>query len=157
MTWQAETWGPERRQSGFTLIEMMVVLVVLGLVLGLLLGRGPMRSPVLETRVAAQQVAQMLRLARSRAIALDRPISVTLERNAHAAMVDGMQAQALPPRVEIAAVGVATEPNPAPVIRIGFSPSGGSSGARIRLSELGFAIFVSVDWLSGRVRLDAPG
>jgi general secretion pathway protein H len=51
-------------QAGFTLIEMIVLLVVIGLVLSLFIQRGPMRSPALEARVAADQVAQGLRLAR---------------------------------------------------------------------------------------------
>jgi prepilin-type N-terminal cleavage/methylation domain-containing protein len=59
--------------AGFTLIEMIVVVVVIGLVLSLFIQRGPMRSPALEARAAANEVAESLRLARSRAIFANGP------------------------------------------------------------------------------------
>jgi prepilin-type N-terminal cleavage/methylation domain-containing protein len=50
-----------RRDAGFTLIEILVVLAILGVALGMLIGRGPMRSRGLETRAAAGALAQSLR------------------------------------------------------------------------------------------------
>ena len=47
--------------EGFTLIEMIVVLAVLGLVGSVILSRGPMHSPTLELRVAAQGLAATMR------------------------------------------------------------------------------------------------
>ncbi|HEY4174844.1 MAG TPA: GspH/FimT family pseudopilin, partial [Rhodopila sp.] len=75
MTWRTDP----NRQSGFTLIEMVVVLVVLGLALGLVIARGPMHSATLDARTAARQLAQALRLARSRAIMSDRPVLVRVD------------------------------------------------------------------------------
>src|SRR5208282_6754454 len=64
------TPGARSRPDGFTLIELAVVLAIMGLMLALVLAHGPMRSPTLQTRAAAAQVAQGLRSARARAIAL---------------------------------------------------------------------------------------
>jgi prepilin-type N-terminal cleavage/methylation domain-containing protein len=68
-----------RGTAGFTLIEMIVVLVVLGLALGLVMTRGPVHSRRLELDATARQVAGALRLARSRAIAEERGVAVVLE------------------------------------------------------------------------------
>jgi general secretion pathway protein H len=143
------------RQCGFTLIEMIVVLVILGLTLGLVLQRGPMRSPTLDAAMAARQVAQALRLARSRAIALDRPVAVSLNVVAHAMGIDGMPAQPLPPAVGISVATLAGEAIPGGVATVSFAPDGSSSGARIALAERGARQMVVVDWLTGRVRTDA--
>src|ERR1700736_5929243 len=103
MTWRAEDGRPGTCQSGFTMIEMIVVLVVLGLMLGLVIGRGPMRSPALDARIAAPGLTQGLRLARSRAITLDRPVSLLLDRVAHDVRIDGARSLALPKDVAIIA------------------------------------------------------
>jgi general secretion pathway protein H len=145
------------RQSGFTLIEMIVVLVVLGLTLGLVLGRGPMHSSTLDARMAAREVAQVLRLARSRAIALNRPIAVSLDIVARAVRIDGSQYQALPRAVGVAAATSTGEPIAGRVVAVRFAPDGSSSGARIALGEGGFVRLVVVDWLTGRVSVDDAG
>jgi general secretion pathway protein H len=145
------------RQSGFTLIEMIVVLVVLGLTLGLVLGRGPMHSSALDARMAAREVAQALRLARARAIALNRPIAVSLDIAARAVRIDGAQYQALPRAVGVTATSFAGAAIAGRVLAIRFAPDGSSSGVRIALGEGGFVRQVVVDWLTGRVSVDDPG
>jgi general secretion pathway protein H len=160
MTWQAddrfETYRSGTYQSGFTMIEMIVVLVVLGLMLGLVLGRGPMRSSTLDAGVAARELAQALRLARSRAITLDRPVSLLLDRVAHNVRIDGERLQALPRDVRISAATPAGEVISDRVVDIRFTTDGSSSGARIVLGEQNFQRVLVVDWLTGRVRIDDP-
>ena len=153
MTWRTDRGYPAAAQSGFTLIEMIVVLVVLSLTLGLAFGRGPILSPALNTGTAARQVAQTLRLARSRAIALDRPVRVSLDSVARAIRIDGTSPQALPRAIALSASSFTDEP----IVAIRFAPDGSSSGARIVLGERGFVRRVVVDWLTGRVSLDDPG
>jgi general secretion pathway protein H len=144
-------------QSGFTLIEMIVVLVVLGLALGLVMGRGPMHSSALDARMAAREVAQALRLARSRAIALNRPIAVSLDIAARAVRIDGSQYQVLPRAVGVTATTSTGEAIAGRVVAIRFAPDGSSSGARIVLGEGKFVRQVVVDWLTGRVSVDDAG
>jgi len=153
MTWRTDRGYPAAAQSGFTLIEMIVVLVVLGLTLGLALGHGPMHSPALNTGTAARQVAQTLRLARSRAIAQDRPVRVSLDSVGHAMRIDGSPPQALPRAIALSATSFTGEP----IVAVRFAPDGSSSGAHIVLGERGSERRVVVDWLTGRVSLDDPG
>ena len=127
------------RPAGFTLIEMLVVLVVLGLTLGLVVQRGPTRSATLETRGATGQLLQSLRQARSRAIALNRDVAFKLEVAQHRYQVEGEPPHALPVTMEISGP-------PA----INFRPEGGSTGARIDLSNGQRHMRISVDWLTGR-------
>ena len=47
-----------RRQAGFTLLEMIIVIAVLGMALGLVVTRGPMRSQTMEMQATVNQVAQ---------------------------------------------------------------------------------------------------
>jgi general secretion pathway protein H len=138
--------------GGFTLIELIVVLVIMGLMLGLLLTRGPMRSPTLEVRAAAARVAQGLRLARARAIALNRRVSFSLDLTQHDFRIDDARPQALPETLQLAVLTIAGKANRQGNIgAISFGPDGSSSGGRIELAGHGMRLLVGVDWLTGRV------
>ena len=51
-------------RNGFTLLEVLIVVVILGLALGIAVSRGPVRSVALEARAAAADMARTLRMAR---------------------------------------------------------------------------------------------
>jgi general secretion pathway protein H len=142
-------------QAGFTLIEMIVLLVVIGLVLSLFIERGPMRSPALEARAAADQVAQGLRLARSRAIFANRPVAFILNVATHSYSVDGAPPRVLPPSLAVSMTTVAGATIGKTVGAIGFEPDGSSSGGRIELVGGGRKLQIGVDWLTGRVSMAA--
>lgn len=129
------------RDRGFTLIEMIVVLVVLALVGSIVLARGPMRSAALDLRAAARAVASDMRSTRSRSIDIDRDLVFTIDPTARDyGQRDGLR-HALP-----VAMSIRT-----PVVPIVFHPDGSSSGGAITLIEADHALVVSVDWLTGSV------
>ena len=112
--------GPPGKNAGFTLIEMLVVLVILGLVAGLIVGRGRAPSQRLEVDSVARQVAGALRTARSYAIARGRPIVVTI--GAHGYQVEGEVPHPLAMNMTLA--------GPPAVV---FEPDGSSSGGRVKV------------------------
>jgi general secretion pathway protein H len=118
------------RNSGFTLLEMLVVIVVMSLILALLAAYGPNQSRWLQTRGAAQSVAAAMTQARGRAIASGQPVTLRL-----------------PPEPGWMTVTV-TPP------AIVFQPDGSASGGTVRLEDAGRGITVSTDWLTARVRID---
>jgi len=128
------------------------VLAIMGLMLGLVTIRGPMRSPAMQTRAAADEVAQGLRSARVRAIALNRPVTFSLDVEAHSFRVDGAPSQPLPAMLQLAALSVAGKARqPRGTSDISFAPDGSSSGGRIELAGHGTRLLVGIDWLTGRV------
>lgn len=147
---------PGGRDAGFTLIEVIVVLVVLGLVGGLVLSRGPAHSAALDMRLASGSVAQALRLARTRAIASNQGVSVVFDTQAGTMQVGAAPPHRLPPGLEMAVTAMADQASgPRAVIR--FLPDGSSTGGRVDLAGNGRSVQVGVDWLTGRVTAaDAP-
>jgi general secretion pathway protein H len=121
-------------QSGFTLLEMMVVIAVMGLILLLIAGFGPPRSHWLQLQAAAQQVAQAMRDARGEAIAQGHPTALALPP--------------LPPWVTVSIQ--------APSGGIIFTPDGSASGGHVLLDGAGREVAITADWLTGRVQIDAP-
>jgi len=129
-----------RRERGFTLLELIVVLVILGLALSLVLTRGPVRSPTVEFDSAVRQVTGALRLARSRAIAGDRMVAVQFTPRGF--RLD--QEMPIAFSSDISLLGSRL---------IDFTPDGGSSGGEVMLHMGERQMVIRVDWLTGRVTL----
>ena len=117
----------------------MVVLTILGLLAGIIVVRGPQRSGAVDMRQATALVAGGLRVARSQAIARNRPVPVRLA--ADAVQVGDAPAQTLPPGIRMVA-GART---------ILFRPDGSSSGGEVQLTGGARTASVGVNWLTGRV------
>ena len=84
---------PLRRPAGgFTLLEMIIVLVVLALVAGGVVGRGPVHSHALDVRAAVSDMVAALRGARGRAIAGNRAVLVVVNGATGRMTVDGLPA-----------------------------------------------------------------
>jgi general secretion pathway protein H len=136
--------------GGFTLLEIMVVLVIGGLLIGLVVSHGPVRSARLETDGAARQLAGTFRLARAEAIANDRPVQVTIDPVGRRVWIDRQPASPLPPLV---AVAVHNQAGGRAVSGFLFTPDGGASGGSVELSSPGHQVRLTVDWLTGRVKI----
>jgi general secretion pathway protein H len=143
--------------SGFTLIEMIVVLVVLGLMLGIVVARGPMRSQGLSTRGAAGELAGALREARGKAIASNRPVSLELDLAAKTYRIGTAPPRALPRELAVSLLTTAGQARSATDAGIRFDPDGSSTGGRIVLADGQRKLQIGVDWLTGRVSVaNAP-
>ncbi len=132
-----------RGSAGFTLIEMIVVIAVMAMIGGLVMMRQPWRSTGLNMDATERALASALRLARSRAIAQDRPVSVVT--GAAGFSIDGAAPWVLPGG-EVMSAG-----------QVVFLPDGGSSGGTITLASKARRVAVTVNWLTGRVRASELG
>jgi general secretion pathway protein H len=126
--------NPAQRDSGFTLLEMLVVIAVMGLILAMVLNFGPPQSHGLTMRAATAETAAAMRMARARAIADDRPAALALP--------------ALP-----GWISASVEAGPGGIV---FDPDGSTSGGSVVLNAGGRRATITADWLTGRVSIDAP-
>jgi general secretion pathway protein H len=145
------------RRSGFSLIELIVVLAVMGFVLVLIVGYKAPWSSALNLRGTAAELAAGLRLARSEAIADNRPVVLAVDLANHRYRIDSAPMRQIPTRLSIALLTVNGERRTATIGDIRFNPDGSSTGGRIVLADGGRRIAVGVDWLTGRVTVaDVP-
>jgi general secretion pathway protein H len=131
-------------QAGFTLIEMIIVIVVLGLGLAVTASFLPRRHAGLDLANASDGLAEALRSARARAIASQNPVLFAPSKDGHGYFVDG-SAHVLPADIVL---------SPGPAIR--FAPDGSSSGGILRMATAAGPDAVRlrvirVDWLTGQV------
>ena len=139
------------REAGFTLIEMMVVLVILGLTIGILVSRGPTRSATIDLHAASRTLTDEMRHARGQAIATDRPVRISAAQAREAVARAASRNQAGP--IVLALHSPPDDPHQDGILR--FDPDGGANGARIVLTEGHELISITIDWLTGRISQSA--
>ena len=139
------------RCCGFTLIEVIVTLAILGIALVLVAGYKPPWSSGLGLKGTASELASGLRLARSEAIASNRPVVFDLDVTGHLYRVGAGAKRRLPDNLSIELLTIIGENRGARAGDIRFNPDGSSTGGRISLADGKQHMAVGVDWLTGRV------
>ena len=152
--------------SGFTLLELLVVLVLAGLLMSLVPGLISAAVPGTKLRIESRDLAASLRDSRNRAIATGENLDVRIDFDPPQYVVAKQKLHTLPDGVtivarkhlELAPDYLLPQFGPAHQDRfmVRFYPDGSSSGAVITLRRDSLAYTVTVDWLLGSVSM-APG
>lgn len=143
--------GPHGR--GFTMIELLVVLVIMGIVSAVAIPVFTGTSNA-EMKGAARQLASGLRLARSEALTQRRETFLVIDLAGRRFKVDREAREyPLPRNVELKLFTAQKDLVDDKVGAIRFYPDGGSNGGRITLTSGERKYEVDVDWLTGRVAI----
>lgn len=147
---------PGLAQRGFTLVEVLVVMVIMALILGLVATSLSRSISGAEAREAGRKMVSALRYTRTQAILQksEQVFTVDLESKSYSA--PGRQSVVLPEGVELTLTTAASEQVEENVGRIRFFPDGGSTGGRLDLLVNGRDYIVNVAWLTGEASLEIP-
>lgn len=157
MIWRSDRLrrgGVCQGESGFTLIEMLVVMAIMALVIGAiasLVSRQRPVSPVIHARAAAREIAGAMRSARSEAIMTNRSIFFSIDSAERRYWWDKRTPQLLPSDLSVALLTTKDQMVSDTVGHVRFDPDGGSTGGRVAVAGGDHTWWVGVDWLSGRV------
>jgi general secretion pathway protein H len=134
---------------GYTLIEVVAVLLVLALAAGLVAPAVGRSVDALRTRAEIAGVASFLRGARAHAITREAPCEVRVDRDARMLVLHTGETGRVTKRVS-AALRIVAEAGPAGTII--FYPHGRSSGGQLRIEAPGPRVYVlTIDAMTGRV------
>jgi general secretion pathway protein H len=145
--------SPLRLQKGFTLIEMILVLVIAMLLLGAVGPRIASGIGSIKFRAAAQEIASALRYTRAKAVAEEREAALTVYLSEHAYEVDGGERYSIPEDVDISVYTTAEQIFDNDRGDIVFYPDGSASGGRITLEYRGQKRLIYINWLTGLVEI----
>jgi general secretion pathway protein H len=147
--------SPCRRRlaAGFTLIELVVVLVVMSLMVAMVAGRGSPVSPSTHARGAIRAISGALRAARSEAVMSNRSVAFNLDTANRRFWWGNQPPVALSGDLSFALLTASDQAVNDAVGRIRFDPDGGSTGGRVAIAGSDRTWWVGVDWLSGRVSI----
>jgi general secretion pathway protein H len=142
------------RPRGFTILELLVVLVIGAIAYSLVLGVPFRGASFADLKAAARTLASGLRQAQSTAMATRRDALLTIDLEAREFQVTGSEAtRNLPKDLEISLYTAQQEVSSEKKGAIRFYPDGSSTGGRITLAVKERKYLVDVDWLTGRVSI----
>jgi general secretion pathway protein H len=143
--------GATDREAGFTLIEVIAVMLIIALVASLVVtmmpgtGRAGLKALTLQT-------AALLRRERLGAMMTGRERGVSLDGERRILVGEGGDAVALPPDVALDILGIdALRAGRLAVVR--FHPDGASTGAVLKLSREQTEYEIRVNWYTGGVAI----
>lgn len=142
-----------RRSRGFSLLELMVVLVIVGLLLALVATSLSQSISAAEVRTAARDVMAALRYTRGQAIIKreERTLDVNLEKMTYQAPDKDLKH--LPEGVELKLLTARSELTDENVGSIRFYPDGSSTGGRVTVIAGQREWVVNVAWLTGEITM----
>jgi general secretion pathway protein H len=142
------------RPRGFTILELLVVLVIGAIAYSLVLGVPFRGASFADLKAAARTLASGLRQAQSTAMATRRDALLTIDLETREFQVTGSEAtRNLPKDLEISLYTAQQEVSSEKKGAIRFYPDGSSTGGRITLAVKERKYLVDVDWLTGRVSI----
>jgi general secretion pathway protein H len=148
-----ETPAVPGRQAGFTLIEVVAVMLIIALLSGLAVammpgtGRAGLKAVALET-------AALLRRERLGAVLTGRNRVVSLDGERRSFVGEGGGVVAIPRDVVVNILGIDEQLSGRQTV-VRFHPDGASSGTVLRLSHQGTEYEIRVNWYTGGVAVEA--
>lgn len=141
-------------QHGFTLLELLVVLVIAVLLVAVVPPLISGMSGATELRGAARQLAAGLRFARNEAVTRQREAVLTLDLSKHRFAVSGDPREiALPESLSLHLYTAQSELLDQATGNIRFFPDGSSTGGAVTVSGPKLAYRINVDWLTGAIAI----
>ena len=139
--------------NGFTLLELLVVLLIISLVVGLIPPLFSAALPGTRLKGAARDLASDLRETRNQAITHNRVMDVLLNPETAQYQINNRNHR-LPEGVTLGIKSGSSENGQYPAEhRLRFYPDGSATAARITLSRNGQGYELTLDWLIGRIRI----
>jgi general secretion pathway protein H len=147
-----------RRPRGFTLLEVLMVLVIAAAGFALVVRFTGAGVSGAELKSAARSVAAGLREARGTAIATQESAAMLVDLDRRTIEVTGAaKPRALPERLELKLFTAQSEVQDERRGAIRFFPDGSSTGGRVTVASGERRFLVDVDWLTGRVSIKEGG
>jgi general secretion pathway protein H len=140
--------------GGFTLLELLIVLVIAASIVTLVLPQLSNAMTVVELKSGTRKLASTLRYARSQAIARRQDVAVILDVQKRTYRTSGFKKiHRLSSDLNLKLFTAESELLNDEVGAVRFFADGSSTGGRITLTASGHAYFVDVNWLTGRVAI----
>jgi general secretion pathway protein H len=143
-------------KRGFTLVEIMVVLVIVALMMALVGSSISRNISGAQMRTAASKVAASIRYTRTQAILTKTEQLFLVDTEKLTYQAAEREAEELPEGMTVELNTARSELTSETAGGIRFYPDGGSTGGNVRLEANGRIYRVNVAWLTGEASIERP-
>ena len=137
--------------TGFTLIEMLVVLSIVALALALVVP-AVSKSMVVSVHDVARDMQISLRQARAKAVTSQQATLFWVDTQQHSYVDHKNKVKSFPDTIDIR-VKVASTEVEGDKAGVRFFSDGSSTGGQLAVYDAGATVSVEIDWLTGRVSI----
>jgi len=142
-----------KRQDGYTLIELLAVLVLVAAIVALGAATITRKLPGQRLQQSAKELAAQLRYTRAQSIATGQPQVFMIDANSREWRAGEKRSGTLSKDIAIVATGARNEQSRPGVAAVRFFPEGAATGGRIVLRNGRAAWQLDVQWLTGEVSM----
>lgn len=142
-----------RRAAGFSLLEIIIVLVLVAIVVAIGASAMSRQLPGQRLQHSARELASQLRYTRAQAIASGESKLFTLDARSREWQAGDKRSGQLGRDIQVVATGARNEQQREGVAAVRFFPEGAATGGRFVLSHGQAAWQIDVQWLTGEVSL----
>jgi general secretion pathway protein H len=140
------------RASGFTIIELIVVLLIVLLGMTVVGANFSKVSPALQLKTVGGEIVSALRFARTQAVSTQQAVSVRFNLYENTYQVQGQQQTfKLPEDLMLSLVILTKNYAGNEIASIMFYEDGSSSGAQVLLELDNYKKQIEVNWLTGKI------
>jgi general secretion pathway protein H len=145
-----------RFTDGFTLVELLVVLVIISLVLAMVGTSISRNISSAEMRSAVGKIAASLRSTRTQAILTKSEQVFLIDTEALTYKAGAHEVEELPEGIKLELNTARSELTSESAGGIRFYPDGGSTGGNVKIEANGRIYRVNVAWLTGAASVERP-
>jgi len=142
-----------KRARGFTMLEMMLVLVIAAMAMGVMLSFSGKGASAADLKASARSIASGLRQAQTTAMQTRRDTQLKLDVETRQFLLPDGSLHQLPEGIELQLYTAESEKLSDRIGAIRFHPDGSSTGGRVTVAIGERKYLVDVDWLTGRVTI----
>ena len=141
-------------QGGFTLLELLVVLVLMLVIAGVVMPQFSRSLSIFQLQKSTRQTAAVLNEARNKAITEAREVIFELDSEKRTyTWTAAKRPYVWPEGIEIGFESMDGYLSIDSISEIVFHPDGSASGARLAVSTAENSYFIVVDWITGQVNV----
>jgi len=143
------------KNSGFTLLELLIVLVIIVLGFSVVAINASSGHRALEHKAAVRDIVSALRYARGQALMTHQETEVSFNLADNSYTVSGRdKVYTIPEFIEVTVVTAQSEITGEGQGNVRFFADGSSTGGRITLEREGYAWRVDINWLTGQIETE---